>query len=285
MNNAKNMRISVIFPALLLFSVLILLIPLKSKASGITVYNGIDYSSVYDFDYYVARYPDIAYYFAGDPQGALAHFVTFGISEGRQGRENAAAQTPAAGQGPLSGFTVILDAGHGGRDPGCVRNSVYEKNVNLSIVMKTKAMLEAQGATVLLTRPDDSFVSLEYRYCFENLHPEAVFVSIHCNALKNNGSISGMSAYCYTPGNEKSFDLAACVYSGALYATGAKDRGIKTLSDLKVVYYSTIPSVLIETGYLSSSAEFPLLTSPEYQDLIAAGITNGILTYKILNAS
>ena len=284
MNNAKNMRISVIFPALL-FSVLILLIPLKSKASGITVYNGIDYSSVYDFDYYVARYPDIAYYFADDPQGALAHFVTFGISEGRQGRENAAAQTPAAGQGPLSGFTVILDAGHGGRDPGCVRNGVYEKNVNLSIVMKTKAMLEAQGATVLLTRPDDSFVSLECRYCFENLHPEAVFVSIHCNALKNNGSISGMSAYCYTPGNEKSFDLAACVYSGALYATGAKDRGIKTLSDLKVVYYSTIPSVLIETGYLSSSAEFPLLTSPEYQDLIAAGITNGILTYKILNAS
>ena len=285
MNNAKNMRISVIFPALLLFSVLILLIPLKSKASGITVYNGIDYSSIYDFDYYVARYPDIAYYFADDPQGALAHFVTFGISEGRQGRENAAAQTPAAGQGPLNGFTVILDAGHGGRDPGCVRNGVYEKNVNLSIVMKTKAMLEAQGATVILTRPDDSFVSLEYRYCFENLHPEAVFVSIHCNALKNNGSISGMSAYCYTPGNEKSFDLAACVYSGALYATGAKDRGIKTLSDLKVVYYSTIPSVLIETGYLSSSAEFPLLTSPEYQDLIAAGITNGILTYKILNAS
>ena len=285
MKRTKNTRISLTFLSLILFSALILLIPFKTKASGVTVYNGIDYSSVYDFDYYVSRYPDIAYYFGNDPQGALAHFMTFGISEGRQGKETTEIQTPAAGQGPLSGFTVILDAGHGGRDPGCVRNGVYEKNVNLSIVMKTKAMLEAQGATVLLTRPDDTFVSLEYRYCFENIHPEAVFVSIHCNALKNNGSISGMSAYCYTLGNEKSFDLAACVYSGALYATGAKDRGIKTLSDLKVVYYSTIPSVLIETGYLSSSAEFPLLTSPEYQDLIAAGITNGILTYKILNAS
>ncbi len=259
------------------------LIPLKAKASGITVYNGIDYSSVYDFDYYVSRYPDIAYYFGNDPQGALTHFVTFGISEGRQGRENVVVQTPAAGQGPLSGFTVILDAGHGGRDPGCVRNGVYEKNVNLSIVMKTKAMLEAQGATVLLTRPDDTFVSLEYRYCFENIHPEAVFVSIHCNALARNTSVSGMSAYCYMPGNEKSFDLAACVYSGAVCATGAKDRGIKTLSDLKVVYYSTIPAVLLETGYLSSTAEFPLLTSPEYQDLIAAGITNGILTYKAMS--
>ena len=138
---------------------------------------------------------------------------------------------------------------------------------------------------MLLTRPDDTFVSLEYRNCFENIHPEAVFVSIHCNAIGGNSSLSGMSAYCYTPGNEKSFDLAACVYSGALYATGAKDRGIKTLSDIKVVYYSTIPSVLIETGYLSSSAEFPLLTSPDYQDLIASGITNGILTYKLLNAS
>ena len=284
MNNAKNIRISRILPFILLFSAFILLIPLKSEASGITVYNGIDYSSVYDFDYYVARYPDIAYYFGNDPQGALAHFVTFGIAEGRQGKDPALKTTPAAVQGPLTGFTVILDAGHGGRDPGAVRNGVYEKNVNLSIVMRTKAMLEAQGATVLLTRPDDTFVSLEYRYCFENIHPEAVFVSIHCNALRNNSSVSGMSAYCYVPGNEKSFDLAACVYSGAVCATGAPDRGIKTLSDLKVVYYSTIPSVLLETGYLSSTAEFPLLTSPEYQDLIAAGITNGILTYKAMNS-
>ncbi|MBR7090356.1 MAG: N-acetylmuramoyl-L-alanine amidase [Lachnospiraceae bacterium] len=285
MKKAKIAYNYVKFLSLFLFSAIIMLIPFETKASGITVYNGIDYSSVYDFNYYVSRYPDIAYYFGNDPQGALAHFVTFGISEGRQGCENSEPMTPAAGQGLLSGFTVILDAGHGGRDPGCVRNGVCEKNVNLSIVMKIKEMLEAQGATVLLTRPDDTFVSLEYRYCFENIHPEAVFVSIHCNALAGNSSISGMSAYCYTPGNEKSFDLAACVYSGAVYATGAKDRGIKTLSDIKVVYYSTIPSVLIETGYLSSSAEFPLLTSPDYQDTIATGITNGILTYKLLNAS
>jgi len=285
MKKIKIAYISVNLLSVFLFSALIMLIPLNTKASGITVYNGIDYSSVYDFDYYVSRYPDIAYYFGNDPQGALAHYVTFGISEGRQARENIPAGTPAAGQGPLSGFTVILDAGHGGRDPGCVRNGVYEKNVNLSIVLRTKAMLEAQGATVLLTRPDDTFVSLEYRYCFENIHPEAVFVSIHCNAIGGNSSLSGMSAYCYTPGNEKSFDLAACVYSGALYATGAKDRGIKTLSDIKVVYYSTIPSVLIETGYLSSSAEFPLLTSPDYQDTIATGITNGILTYHLLDTA
>lgn len=285
MKKAKIAYNYVIFLSLFLFFAIIMLIPFVTKASGITVYNGIDYSSVYDFDYYVSRYPDIAYYFGNDPQGALAHYVTFGISEGRQARENIPAGTPAAGQGPLSGFTVILDAGHGGRDPGCVRNGVYEKNVNLSIVLRTKAMLEAQGATVLLTRPDDTFVSLEYRYCFENIHPEAVFVSIHCNAIGGNSSLSGMSAYCYTPGNEKSFDLAACVYSGALYATGAKDRGIKTLSDIKVVYYSTIPSVLIETGYLSSSAEFPLLTSPDYQDTIATGITNGILTYHLLDTA
>nr|MCR5799733.1 N-acetylmuramoyl-L-alanine amidase [Lachnospiraceae bacterium] len=197
MKKVKIAYISVNFLSVFLFSALIMLIPLNTKASGITVYNGIDYSSVYDFDYYVSRYPDIAYYFGNDPQGALAHYVTFGISEGRQARENIPAGTPAAGQGPLSGFTVILDAGHGGRDPGCVRNGVYEKNVNLSIVLRTKAMLEAQGATVLLTRPDDTFVSLEYRYCFENIHPEAVFVSIHCNAIGGNSSLSGMSAYCY----------------------------------------------------------------------------------------
>ena len=84
MKKIKIAYISVNLLSVFLFSALIMLIPLNTKASGITVYNGIDYSSVYDFDYYVSRYPDIAYYFGNDPQGALTHYVTFGISEGRQ---------------------------------------------------------------------------------------------------------------------------------------------------------------------------------------------------------
>jgi N-acetylmuramoyl-L-alanine amidase len=277
--NSKKCNPSLIFAGILLLLTVFaaLFLPMQVKAAGITVYNGVDYSSVYDFDYYINRYPDIAAVFGNNPEGALAHYVTFGIAEGRQGCETPASTVPAAG--PLSGMTVILDAGHGGRDPGAVRNGVYEKNVNFSIVMKTKALLEALGATVLLTRPDDVFYSLEFRYTFENLHPEAVFVSIHCNALSNAPGISGMSAYCYSPGNPDSVAFASYVYSGALSATGAPNRGIKTNSDFKVVLYSTIPSVLLETGYLSSKTEFPLLTSPEYQDLIAAGIANGLITY------
>ena len=276
--------------SVLLFATGLFLNPLSAKASGTTVYNGVDYSSVYDFDYYISHYPDIAQFFSNDPQGALEHFVIFGISEGRIGREAACDATPAATDsdpaavsGPLSGMTVIIDAGHGGRDPGCIRNGVYEKNVNLSIVLKTAAMLRAQGATVLLTREGDSFVSLDYRYCFENLHPEAVFISIHCNALSGNNSFSGMNAYCNTASCAGSFDLAACVYSGVLFATGAKDRGIRTDSNLRVNLYSAIPSVLLETGYLSSRTEFPLLTSSDYQDLIAEGIVNGLTTYRSLH--
>ncbi len=237
---------------------------------------------------YMNRYPDLREAFKDDLKAYYYHYVSFGISEGRSasGDEAAPSQTPSdegadTPKGPLSGMTVILDAGHGGRDPGCIRNGVYEKNVNLSIVMKTGAMLESFGAEVLFTRPGDSFVSLEYRYAFENLHPNAVFVSIHCNALPGNASHSGMNAYCFAPGNEKSSLFAACVYSGALYTTGATAKGLKTDSDYKVVLYSTIPSVLLETGYMSSPKEFRLLTSSGYQDLIAAGITTGLINYRL----
>lgn len=271
---------------ILLMPVLLALMLLCSKvrvsASGVTVYNGVDYSSVYDFDYYTSRYPDIAYYFGNDPAGALAHYVNFGIAEGRSGRDPES-EAPAALQNPLSGFTVILDAGHGGRDPGAVRNGIYEKNLNLMIALRTKLILESYGVRVLMTRYDDTFVSLEDRYNFENMHPEAVFVSIHCNTLSGTSSVRGMNAYCYSPGNENSSLLANCVYSCALFSTGAEARGIKTNSDLKVVLYSTIPSTLIEVGYMSTPSEMSLLTSPEYQETIAEGITAGLFTYYFLD--
>lgn len=281
MNRSKDNRKTLFMSLVPLFSVLLLIFfPLKASAAGTAVFNGTDFSPIYDFEYYTSHYPDVAALFGNDPQGALAHFILFGIAEGRQGCEPVQAATQS--EGPLAGFTVILDAGHGGRDPGCVRNGVYEKNVNLMIVYKTAAMLQAQGATVLMTRPDDSYVCLEYRYCFQNIHPEAVFVSIHCNALASNTSFSGINAFCNASCNENSDELAACVYSGTLFATGARGRGIRTDSNLRVNRYSTIPSVLMEVGYLSSRTEFQLLTSSDYQDLIAAGITNGIMTYKEL---
>ena len=261
---------------------LILAHPLCTHAAGITVYNGIDYSSVYDFDYYTSRYSDIAYYFGNDPAGALAHFVNFGIAEGRQGCDpEAQPQTPVDPQNPLSGFTVILDAGHGGRDPGAIRNGIYEKNLNLMIAMRTKLLLESYGVNVLMTRYDDTFVSLEDRYTLENMHPEAVFVSIHCNTFSGNSSIKGMSAYCYAPGNENSALFANYIYSWALFSTGAQARGITTNSDFRVVLYSTIPSTLIEVGYMSTPSEMALLKSPEYQEKIAEGITAGLLTYQL----
>ena len=114
-------------------------------------------SSGFDPIYYLSNNPDVAAAYGWNPQGALEHYVNFGMAEGRAGCATEAGDT----EGVLSGLTVILDAGHGGRDPGCVRNGVYEKNVNFAIIMKIKALLESYGATVLLTRADDSFVSLE----------------------------------------------------------------------------------------------------------------------------
>ena len=322
----KKLSISICLILIALSAVLFR--PINAKAAG------SDFSAIFDADYYLTRYPDIAaasggnkdvarvhflnagmregrqgcasfdvrYYKAANPdlqaifgenlESYYLHYMTFGKNEGRAGSSGDGSypvltassnqiqvSVPSDGTGLLAGRTVILDPGHGGTDPGCIRNGVFEKNINYPVALKVKALLEANGATVIMTRSDDSFVSLESRWTLANAHPEAIFVSIHVNAISGYPGISGMNAYCDSRNNPYSNALRLSLLNGATASTGARNRGGDPNATIKIVHYSYIPAALIEIGFLSSTQEFPLLITDDYQNKVAAGITAGITDF------
>ncbi|MEM3341744.1 MAG: N-acetylmuramoyl-L-alanine amidase, partial [Thermoplasmata archaeon] len=88
---------------------------------------------------------------------------------------------------PLSGISIAIDAGHGGRDPGAVGPSgLKESTINLDIAFRLKAILEAEGATIVMTRTSDTYVSLSERSSLANSRNVNYFISIHCNAYENS---------------------------------------------------------------------------------------------------
>lgn len=184
----------------------------------------------------------------------------------------------------LEGTVVILDPGHGGNDPGMVLEDIYEKDINLKISKNLQKLLESHGCDVLFTREDDTYVSLEERVQMTSRispkkHTQALFVSIHLNALDNDNITGGVETYFNSTASPENKQLAESIQNGIIEQTGAKDRGTRDGSGFYVVRKPDIPSCLVEAGFLTSDTERPLLLSDDYQQKIAAGIANGILRY------
>ena len=180
---------------------------------------------------------------------------------------------------PLAGRTVILDPGHGGNDPGMALDDIYEKDINLQISEKLQKLLTELGCTVLTTRKDDSYVSLENRIQLTGDQKADLFISIHLNATDEDTVSSGVESYYNDSSCHESRQLAEAVQAGVVNKTGARDRGARGDSDLYVVRKTVIPSCLIEAGFLTSDTERPLLLSDSYQTRIAEGIAEGIIQY------
>lgn len=180
---------------------------------------------------------------------------------------------------PLKNIRIVLDAGHGGNDPGAVWGDIYEKDITLQITEKLKQVLEDLGGTVFTTRDSDTYISLEDRVYIAKAKEADLFISIHLNSLDSDTSVSGIETYCTETANSDSPLLADAIHSSLISETGAKDREVRSNSDFYVVRETTIPSCLVETGYLTSEAERPLLLSDDYQDKLVSGISKGILQY------
>ena len=170
---------------------------------------------------------------------------------------------------------VVLDAGHGGDQPGCVINGATEKDITLSIVLLLQEKLEAEGATVVLTRSSDHDVSLPDRSEIANNEGANYFISIHCNSYEADSSVKGFECYYYQ--STESENLAESITSSA------EDCSISTRKvkeeNYAVLRETAIPAVLIEVGFLTNKEERGKLVSPEYQELLAEAIANGILGY------
>ena len=173
---------------------------------------------------------------------------------------------------------VVIDPGHGGEDEGCSREGVLEKEINLELALLLADKLRALGMDVVLTREDDAALpTLEERVKLAEDQGADIFISIHQNAYDEE-SVNGIETW-YSRGNNDSRRLAQLVNMGAVKKTGAKERELIESSDLYVIRETSMPSCLIETGFLSNREEREALSDPAYREKVAAGIAWGIEYY------
>jgi len=171
-----------------------------------------------------------------------------------------------------AGFkTVIIDPGHGGHDKGGQWGRVYEKHLALDTSVRLEGHLKAMGFRTVLTRRSDYFISLPQRMNIANRYKGAIFVSVHYNYTWKQ-TVSGLETF-YHSGQSKR--LAQLVQQGMLRRVRAVDRGAK-FARYYVIRNCSIPSILVECGFVSNTGERNRMKSAWYRDSIARGIAEGI---------
>lgn len=182
---------------------------------------------------------------------------------------------------PLSGKTILLDPGHGGKDPGSISYSgKYEKYVNLEVAYKIKDKLESLGAKVHMTRTGDYYIKNKERGRMADRLNADIFLSIHHNSL-NNSDYFGMSTYYNTihyKDPAHGYDLAESIYLNAITVNGIYRDGIFD-RNYEVLRETNTPAALIEIGFMSNPNEEMNIHSGSFQYAIAEKIAAGIVDY------
>lgn len=170
---------------------------------------------------------------------------------------------------------VMVDPGHGGKDPGAIGyRGVREKDVIMPIAEQVAQLLEQQGVQAIMTRNSDYFVDLQPRVTMAERAGADLFVSIHANAIGGRPDVQGIETYYYSNGAR----LARTIHNSILQTTGARDRGVRQ-ARFYVLRKSSMPSVLVETGFVTNAEEASRLADPAYQRQMAQAIARGILQY------
>ena len=165
---------------------------------------------------------------------------------------------------------VVIDAGHGGSDPGAIGVDNYnEKDATLSISKKVSELLKKQGVEVKLTRDSDKYLSLQERCNIANNSEADCFVSIHCNAF--NGNAKGLESFSL---NSETSDLATCVLEEMLNErTYTLNRGVK-FANYYVLKNTKMRACLVEIGFIDNTEDYKIIREKENE--IALGIAKGI---------
>ncbi len=178
---------------------------------------------------------------------------------------------------PLTGIIIALDPGHGGTSSGAVGPSgLKEKDVVLEIALRAAAKLQKKGAVIVLTREDDSTVTLQKRVEVSNDAKANLFVSIHANGHENELA-NGTETYYY-PGSIQGRLLAEAIQQEMLASLGRRDRGVKTAA-FYVIRYTLMPAVLAEAAFITNREEERLLADPIFRQKAADAIVAGIMRY------
>ncbi len=176
---------------------------------------------------------------------------------------------------------VTIDPGHGGKDSGAVGiGDLREVDVILPIAQKVATILREKGIEVQMTRDDDNFVGLDERVTMSRQAGATLFVSIHANSIDDRPDVHGLETYHYNLGEAFADTVHHTIldYFNIKKRIPLEDRRVRSARFL-VLRKSSIPAILVETGYISSPDESPQLGDIKYQTIMAEAIAQGILTY------
>src|SRR3989449_1184277 len=167
---------------------------------------------------------------------------------------------------------VVIDAGHGGFDRGGIPGQrVAEKTMTLDVAQRLKEVLTAYGYRVVMTRDSDVFVPLGTRVAIANSYRNAIFVCIHFNAARR-GSASGIETYFYS---SQSLPLASAIHYYVAGGAPSSNRGVRRRG-FYVLRKTTVPSVLVECGFLTNATEANYAQSAAYRQKLAEEIGRGV---------
>ena len=169
--------------------------------------------------------------------------------------------------------TVVVDAGHGGKDSGAVRRyGPPEKLITLDVARRLNRKLRESQLRTVMTRDSDVFIPLDQRVAIGNRTPNSIFVSIHFNDSRAR-RIHGFETYYNSP---YARELAQRIQQKLLTASGASNRGVRT-ANFRVIRKATYPSVLVECGFLSNRGEGSKASSDSWREILADKISEAIV--------
>jgi N-acetylmuramoyl-L-alanine amidase len=178
---------------------------------------------------------------------------------------------------PRARGLVVVDAGHGGNDPGTISaGGLHEKDINLQVALRVATLLERNGVGVVLTRRDDRYPELEERADIANRRSTDLFVSIHADSNPDR-SRRGFTLFVARSASPQARQAAEGI-EHAMAATGCDSHGIRE-ADYKVLVNTDCPAVLVELGHLSNTQDAARLRDPAWQNRLAQAIVSGILDY------
>jgi len=221
--------------------------------------------------------------------------------------------------------TIVLDPGHGGRDPGGIgRGGMREKDVVLDVARRLQARLAADGIRVLMTRSDDRFIPLSQRAAFANRHRADLLISVHANSSRAR-SASGYEVYFLSEATDDAARAFAVAENASLAMevfpasdatsteaivwdllnaenrTASRELAAAVCKGLKrylpasnrgvksarfyVLKWAQMPAILIEVGFVTNGTESRRLVMADYRQHVSDGIAHGLLAYKQLYES
>jgi N-acetylmuramoyl-L-alanine amidase len=172
--------------------------------------------------------------------------------------------------------TVVIDAGHGGFDPGGIpQNLIPEKGVALDVAKRLQEKLEDAGLRTVMTRSSDVFVPLDTRADIANAQSRAIFVSIHFNSATRVGARGVETYYSSSSG----IPLARRIQANVMSVAGGENRGIKH-ANYYVLRKTRTTAVLVECGFLTNPQDAGLALKAAYRDRLATQIAKAIIAYR-----